>query len=81
MYDFKFYQACMGANTTSLVFLWVWGQGEGDFSFSSCVWCGEWNVHFPLGHSTLHPSFSFSLLLGGWGFKAKSSQYHLTSIS
>ncbi len=28
MYDFRFYQACMGANTTSLVFLWVWGGGE-----------------------------------------------------
>jgi hypothetical protein len=30
MYDFKFYQACMVANATSLVFLWVWG---GTFGF------------------------------------------------
>jgi len=31
--------------------------------FSSCVWCGEWTVHFPLGQWTLN----FQCKLGGGG--------------
>ncbi len=37
---------------------WGWGG-----FFSSCVWCGEWTVHFPLGQWTLN----FQCKLGGGG--------------
>ncbi len=52
----------MRANTTSFL-VGMGGAERGTFCFSRCVWCGEWTVQFPLGHSTLDPSF-FPLLLG-----------------
>jgi hypothetical protein len=33
------------------------GRLEGRFFFSSCIWCGEWTIHCPLGHWTFHAKF------------------------
>jgi hypothetical protein len=53
---------------------WVgwWGLRGG--LFPSCVWCGEWTVHFPLGQRTFHARFYFLGRGAAGGVKAISFQ-------
>jgi hypothetical protein len=85
MYDFSFYQACMGQ--TQLVLCGCGEcEGRGWVLLFSCVWCGEWtvhcSVHFPLGPWTVNFPRKFCLFraivffcLGDGGGEGQSKEF------